>query len=814
MPEKRWLVIDDDDDFRAFVVRHLENYGVSVQDVPSVSEAKRVIQGTNYDIFIIDGYLTDGSGVELAKWIRENVRRHVIKIFVSSRYSDAKSFKQLNDEKLFDYILNKPITPEDLQKLVSILKAKDQAKLEDETDFMDDLREEYQATICDKIVQLEELTEKLIDDGTPESLQMLTRAVHKIAGSAGSYGYTDASVLCKEQEKMLLDKMSQEGEFSQAWLFSLVDFLRELKKAFQLQPPTIMTELKEECAVSEEDCGIDVYVVDSDKNFIREFREAAQGSDMVVEVDVTPDAAMQRLRDSHFHPKVVLVAKDFANSQISGYDILKSFRSSNRPFFSQSILGIISDQTDLEERVYAVHNDIELFLTKLSGPDRILEVIKNKFATMRKELFKIIAVDDDLDVLRLIESSLSNKHVKVKLLGTGVNLIEEIDAYTPDLLIIDLTLPEFSGIDLIKTLRSDYNYQFLPILVLTASDRDEDIVNAITAGADAFIVKPFNDKILGAHVKHFMQKKVLIDFIKEKDFLTGLYNRNVFLHLLEKNIARCGEERKKFVLAAVDIDDLDVVNDTCGFTIGDKVLIHLAYLLTSSLRKQDIIARWEGKTFLIFMEDVSVVESQFILGSILDELRRSIIAPELQSVNITFSAGIACYPKDGISMGELINSVKTNLGLAKSHGKKRIQIMKKSGTVNENSIFVVSSNAAVSRVLQTAFDSRGFNLIMATDVAEALEQINQYFKEREPLLLVLNLDKPEHDIAVMSRLKEVAGGDVRALVFSSKSATDLTVSPGEFRKVNVPYVVGTYLPRPCNLDVIMLEAFKVLTRKA
>lgn len=235
------LCVDDDIDFCRYLQRLGHLLGVRLDRALSIAEAKKKIEGNNdYQAYIVDGHLPDGSGFDLARLIREKKGTKVPIGFVSRFYQDAASFRLLREILHVDYVLEKPIRPEDVENFLVLLcgiqKPEENKKEEFPNEILSDLVDEYQKSIGEKIENIEKLLLEVEKNPSLENLSALKTEVHKIAGSAGSYGYKKAGDLCKALDnklKELIDHFPDQGVPAD-WINSLDEFYGKLKIHFQM----------------------------------------------------------------------------------------------------------------------------------------------------------------------------------------------------------------------------------------------------------------------------------------------------------------------------------------------------------------------------------------------------------------------------------------------------------------------------------------------------------------------------------------------------------------------------------------------------
>jgi diguanylate cyclase (GGDEF)-like protein len=181
----------------------------------------------------------------------------------------------------------------------------------------------------------------------------------------------------------------------------------------------------------------------------------------------------------------------------------------------------------------------------------------------------IIVVDDDVDIARFVELYLGLEGYDVVLAHDGRSALALIEERTPDMAIVDWMMPGFDGLELTKRLRANPLTTSMPIILLTARGQTSDKVLGLTAGADDYLVKPFDTTELIARVHSTMRRN---REYREVSPLTGLPGNNRILREVRERI-RAGTD---YAVCHVDIDRFKSVNDAYGFGRGDGFISALA----------------------------------------------------------------------------------------------------------------------------------------------------------------------------------------------------------------------------------------------
>ncbi len=274
---------------------------------------------------------------------------------------------------------------------------------------------------------------------------------------------------------------------------------------------------------------------------------------------------------------------------------------------------------------------------------------------------------------------------------------------TIDIVLLDLMMPEMSGIEVLKQRKQLEYFQKIPVIVITGSGSIEDQVAAFEEGASDFVSKPFTPQIVATRVKNVLASKQQLDMVEmearklkmkaEKDEMTGLFNKAT-TEMMVHEIVEEGQGALH-ALMIFDIDNFKTVNDTLGHPEGDRVIQMISLILSSQFRKTDVIGRIGGDEFCVLMRDVS--NKEIVYQKIrellqLMEYKPGISIPEY----VTLSIGLATTQDSSVNGTELLQRADEALYLAKRGGKARYREygveVANDGPDNRNSVVVISSN--------------------------------------------------------------------------------------------------------------------------
>lgn len=218
---------------------------------------------------------------------------------------------------------------------------------------------------------------------------------------------------------------------------------------------------------------------------------------------------------------------------------------------------------------------------------------------------KILIVDDDPDILDVLKITLEAEGYEVTEGHNGQEALNIIKKATPDLLITDFKMPKLNGDEVCRVLKEDILVQHMPIIMLTGKGEVSDKVHGINAGADDYLVKPFEPQELVARVKMLLRRTA-----RDLDAnpLTRLPGNVSILNEIQKRIV----ENKTFSVCYIDLDKFKVFNDKYGFEKGDEVIKNTARILINSIQEkgtpQDFIGHVGGDDFVVITNPDKVDE--------------------------------------------------------------------------------------------------------------------------------------------------------------------------------------------------------------
>lgn len=295
----------------------------------------------------------------------------------------------------------------------------------------------------------------------------------------------------------------------------------------------------------------------------------------------------------------------------------------------------------------------------------------------------LLIVDDKANNRLLLNTYLSAAGYTVQMARTGEEALALIEKKPPSLVLLDIRLPGLNGYEVCRRIKTSEKIGFIPVILITAMDEEEERLKGIESGADDFIIRPIHKLELLTRVKSLLRIKRLHEELQQKniqlqqmaitDGLTGLYNYPYFRKILRQEVLRSLRYGQPVSLLMMDIDFFKMYNDQFGHPQGDQILRQFALLLCKNIRQTDFLARYGGEEFALILPSTDK-NSAHIVAEKLRKLVENAKFPLSQKMpfgRVTISIGVANVPQDAKEDERLIQLADQALYRAKREGRNR-----------------------------------------------------------------------------------------------------------------------------------------------
>jgi len=289
----------------------------------------------------------------------------------------------------------------------------------------------------------------------------------------------------------------------------------------------------------------------------------------------------------------------------------------------------------------------------------------------------ILIVDDEKANLLYLNHLLSENYI-IYTARNAREAIERANEYHPDLILLDIVMPEMNGYETIAALKELKSCKDIPVIFITGLSNNDDEVKGLDAGAEDYITKPFKDPIVKLRVRNqikIVNQMRAIERLSMLDQLTNIANRRSFDQRMDTEWHMAVRARSSISLMMIDVDKFKIYNDTYGHQQGDVVLQTVANTLKRNLfRSTDFAARWGGEEFAVLLP---MTDNRGAL-TIADNMRAGVERMAIPcfdgtSTNVTISVGLNTQtPSKDDSVGDFISKADKALYTAKETGRNRV----------------------------------------------------------------------------------------------------------------------------------------------
>jgi diguanylate cyclase (GGDEF)-like protein len=333
----------------------------------------------------------------------------------------------------------------------------------------------------------------------------------------------------------------------------------------------------------------------------------------------------------------------------------------------------LSAHDDFESRLEAARAGSIAYLCKPVNFGNLIDKLDTLTSNKPLEPYRVMIVDDSVALTAYHTVVLEQAGMVVKAVNNPFKVIDALLEFTPDLILIDLYMPECNGTDLAKVIRQLDAFVGIPIVFLSAESNLDKQLFAMGLGADDFLTKPIQPQHLISSVTSRIRRSLLLRSFMVRDSLTGLLNHTAIKDLLYGEVAGAVRQKKPLSFAMIDIDHFKKINDRYGHPAGDRVIKSLSRLLKQRLRSSDLVGRYGGEEFAAVLIDADRTTAMDVLDTIREDFSQLRHLADEKDFTVTFSCGIADVSQFP-DITKLSDAADKALYKAKHAGRNRVML--------------------------------------------------------------------------------------------------------------------------------------------
>jgi diguanylate cyclase (GGDEF)-like protein len=298
---------------------------------------------------------------------------------------------------------------------------------------------------------------------------------------------------------------------------------------------------------------------------------------------------------------------------------------------------------------------------------------------------RILVAEDEITFRHMLKTFLTKWGYQIVVVSDGLEAWKVLQGEDrPRLALLDWMMPNMDGVEICRAIREKKPDPYIYLLLLTSRDQKQDVVEGIEAGADDYLIKPFDPQELRARI-HAGERIIELEDrligaqealreLATHDSLTGLLNRKACLDSLLTELNRGCRTGNPVCIVMADIDHFKRINDAHGHQTGDEVLCEVARRMQRSLRRYDTAGRFGGDEFLLVLPECSLEEGVKLTERICHLVRSEPVKAKNERIEVSISLGVAIAnqlaPAD---LEALLGSVDAALYRAKEAGRNRVE---------------------------------------------------------------------------------------------------------------------------------------------
>ncbi|WGV23390.1 response regulator [Halotia branconii] len=511
---------------------------------------------------------------------------------------------------------------------------------------MSGLWNQYQGLMTQRMEVLQQAA-KALSSGTLtiELRKSAEREAHKLAGVLGMFEQETGTQIAREIEQTL----DKDRELLPAQKRQLISLIQELGNLLNLMSQKVVNQT---ATLIEEEISPNLLLIDPDLQLGSQLQQLAYSpTEMRWQQITTLENARNFLQTNS--PDLVVLNVDEIGQREESLALMLNLATRTPPV--PVLILAITDQ--LIDRVTLAQSGARGFLVKPVTAIQIGETASQILQFTRSLTVNILVVDDDPLILAALAPMLEPWGMRITGLDDPLRFWEVLQATAPDLLILDVEMPHINGMELCQAVRTDPQWQELPIVFLTAHREMETVQQVFAAGGDDYVVKPVVGAELLARITHRLERSRLLQSLSTKDSLTGLANQFQSSRDLQHLITQAEKNQQSVYLMILSISDLRQINIQHSHEAGNQVLQRWSRLLQSVFYNGEILGYWGNGEFVVGVSGFSETERLIVqhrLSEILTKLRQQVFtAFNGDRFQATCNYAVVEYPHDGLKLQSL-----------------------------------------------------------------------------------------------------------------------------------------------------------------
>ncbi|WP_339319962.1 diguanylate cyclase [Paenibacillus sp. FSL R10-2734] len=442
-----------------------------------------------------------------------------------------------------------------------------------------------------------------------------------------------------------------------------------------------------------------------------------------------------------------------------GLQEVEQFADATLPYFTESSFKSWSAE-EWGDYLYPL---IQLFDQDSSITIDSVKQLDKKRNNVALPLNDILLIDDDVELVAYLKESLEKQNYYVSIALSAERGLKIFYESKPDLILLDILLPDISGIEVLNQIIGKAKKERIPIIIISGEYSKATQLHAYRLGVMDFLPKPVDIDLFLALIKNRFEMKREWQESIIVDELTGAFNRKHFNQVMKQLICDFKRTERVFTLALIDLDYFKKINDTYGHLIGDEVLQTLSELVQSSIRMEDTFCRFGGEEFAVFLPNTDASSALSVIQRIQEQFAATDFFAKNEIFQVTFSSGISEVTEAENIADKIVEEADQALYASKYAGRNQTTLYtnnlsstKKRSVLN---VIIVDDDALIRRIVTHQFatwEPEDITEVKISSYANGLDFLqSDWYSVDEKYIILLDGVMPDLDgVEVLERIRK------------------------------------------------------------
>jgi PleD family two-component response regulator len=577
-PLNRILIVEDEPDIQAIAQLALEAVGgFTVQLCSSGPEALEVAPVFQPDLILLDVMMPGMNGLMTLQALRELPSMANTPVMFITAKIQPQEVALYRDLGALD-VIAKPFDPMTLAATINTSWQRQhvQTPTAEVDERFNELRTQFFNRIQERITQIDSLWYGLARNWNPEHAHTLQRVAHNLVGSGATFGLPTISerarmleLAIKAQIQRAYPPTSEQASQIKHCIINLKQAYNDIQHTFTNFGPrpasNATTPVLQPFELTDRYVNHRlIYLLSSNTELAKDLALQIGYFGYTANIYDTLSDVTHALQ--HSIPASLVID----STMLQGDTIQELAQLRQTQLFPP--IFFISNQDDIATRLQAVKAGGEAYFTIPVNISSLIDKLDSLSAKQEVEAYRILIIDDEIEQAEYFSHTLEQAGMITAVVSQPLQVMNSLIEFMPDLILMDMYMPDCSGLELAAVIRQLEAYVSIPIVFLSMENDLDRQLEAIQIGGDQFLTKPIQPAQLVTAITSRVKRSQILRSLMVRDSLTGLLKHTVLKERLQVELARARRQSTHLSFAMIDIDHFKSINDTYGHITGDRVI--------------------------------------------------------------------------------------------------------------------------------------------------------------------------------------------------------------------------------------------------